>query len=136
MSVLNLCWLIFTNSFYSGTEKQHVADDYAKRLHMGEVECRAVMSAAFNIMAVKGGPSNVNFAFCEYLNISICPISETGEVRIVSCVMHYLTITNFFFISVSLSPSLSGIHSFICSSTIYWVIHGLDRYEYHLSMSL
>lgn len=66
----------------SGTEKQHVADDYAKRLHIGEVECRDLMSAAFNIMAVKGGPSNVNFTFCEYLNISICPISETGEVRI------------------------------------------------------
>ena len=49
------------------------------------------MSAAFNIMAVKGGPSNVKFTFCEYLNISICPISETGEVRIVYCVMHYLT---------------------------------------------
>ena len=23
----------------SGTEKQHVADDYAKRLHIGQVEC-------------------------------------------------------------------------------------------------
>ena len=91
--------------FYSGTEKQHVADDYAKRLHIGEVECRGVMSAAFNIIAVKDGPSNVNFTFCEYLNISICPVSETGEVRIVYCTMDYLTIANFFFISVSLSLS-------------------------------
>ena len=82
--------------FYSGTEKQHVADDYAKRLHIGEVECRAVMSAAFNIMAVKDGPSNVNFTFCEYLNISICPVSETGEVRIVYCTMHYLTMGHSF----------------------------------------
>ena len=29
--------LIFT--VFSGTEKQHVADDYAKRLHIGQVEC-------------------------------------------------------------------------------------------------
>ena len=24
---------------YSGTEKQHVANDYAERLHIGQVEC-------------------------------------------------------------------------------------------------
>ena len=25
---------------HSGTEKQHVADDYAKRLHIGQTECK------------------------------------------------------------------------------------------------
>lgn len=27
----------------SGTEKQHVADDYAKRLHIGQVECQVII---------------------------------------------------------------------------------------------
>ena len=32
--------LLFTLFLTSGTEKQHVADDYAKRLHIGQVECQ------------------------------------------------------------------------------------------------
>ena len=26
-----------------GTEKQHVADDYAKRMHIGQVECQVIV---------------------------------------------------------------------------------------------
>ena len=29
---------------YSGTEKQHVADDYAERLHIGQVECQVIIT--------------------------------------------------------------------------------------------
>ena len=29
---------------YSGTSKQHVANDYAKRLHIGQTECEVITS--------------------------------------------------------------------------------------------
>ena len=29
---------------HSGTEKQHVADDYARRLHIGQVECQVTVT--------------------------------------------------------------------------------------------
>ena len=32
---------------YSGTEKQHVANDYAERLHIGQVECEVIICVKF-----------------------------------------------------------------------------------------
>ena len=66
--------------FLSGTERQHVADDYAKRLHIGEVECREVVSSALNSMLTEADENKMDFSFCEYLNISACPSSESGNV--------------------------------------------------------
>ena len=57
-----------------------MANDYAKRLHIGEVECRDVMSTALNNLAVKKDAKAMDLKFCEYLNISVCPHSETGNV--------------------------------------------------------
>ena len=34
---------LFFLSIFSGTEKQHVANDYAKRLHIGQVECQVTV---------------------------------------------------------------------------------------------
>lgn len=66
---------------YSGTERQHVTDDYARRLHIGEVECREVISTALNTIMMEGNVPKVEWAFCEYLNISACPYSEiSGKV--------------------------------------------------------
>ncbi len=66
---------------FSGTERQHVTDDYAKRLHIGEVECRQVISAALNdMMTTKNNAAKMDLKFCEYLNISACPTSESGNV--------------------------------------------------------
>ena len=66
----------------SGTEKQHVADDYAKRLHIGEVECHSVMATVLNDLAAKGtNAPKMDLSFCEYLNISVCPVTEGGDVR-------------------------------------------------------
>ena len=63
----------------SGTEKQHVADDYAMRLHIGEVECRNVVNYSLNKLVDKSGSSQVNWEFCEYVNISVCPASESNS---------------------------------------------------------
>ena len=56
----------------SGTEKQHVADDYALRLHIGQHSCQMLMKGALNTLI--NGPSTIvfEFVFCEYLNISSC----------------------------------------------------------------
>uniref|UniRef100_A0A1X7VJH7 Alpha-mannosidase n=1 Tax=Amphimedon queenslandica TaxID=400682 RepID=A0A1X7VJH7_AMPQE len=68
----------------TGTEKQHVANDYAKRLHIGEVECRSVMATVLNDLAAKGANApKMNLSFCEYLNISVCPVTEGGDFNMV-----------------------------------------------------
>ncbi|XP_019848841.1 PREDICTED: lysosomal alpha-mannosidase-like [Amphimedon queenslandica] len=68
----------------TGTEKQHVADDYARRLHIGEVECRSVMATVLNDLAAKGANApKMDLSFCEYLNISVCPVTEGGDFNMV-----------------------------------------------------
>lgn len=56
----------------SGTEKQHVADDYAKRLAKGWDSCQVLISNALSYLS----RSKQNFAFCNNLNISVCPYIE------------------------------------------------------------
>ncbi|XP_063055152.1 lysosomal alpha-mannosidase [Engraulis encrasicolus] len=60
----------------SGTEKQHVAYDYARRLATGWDYCQVVV---MNSMAVLSG-SDVSRVFCEKLNISVCPLTEASKM--------------------------------------------------------
>ncbi|XP_006485097.1 probable alpha-mannosidase At5g13980 isoform X2 [Citrus sinensis] len=64
----------------SGTEKQHVADDYAKRLSIGYTEAEKVVAASLACLTEfsKNGCVNpiTNFQQCPLLNISYCPPSE------------------------------------------------------------
>uniref|UniRef100_A0A8C3JQ21 Alpha-mannosidase n=1 Tax=Calidris pygmaea TaxID=425635 RepID=A0A8C3JQ21_9CHAR len=57
----------------SGTEKQHVADDYARQLAEGWESCQVLVA---NALASLGGRKE-NFVFCNALNISVCPLTET-----------------------------------------------------------
>ncbi|XP_065912002.1 lysosomal alpha-mannosidase-like isoform X1 [Dysidea avara] len=58
----------------SGTEKQHVADDYAKRLHIGQVECEQLVQQSIGEMSRKSSSvAPLKLETCEYLNISVCP---------------------------------------------------------------
>ena len=57
-----------------------MADDYAKMLHIGELECSEVISAALNVLLVSDKEEKMDFDFCGYLNISACPSSESGNV--------------------------------------------------------
>ncbi|XP_057312440.1 lysosomal alpha-mannosidase-like isoform X2 [Hydractinia symbiolongicarpus] len=59
----------------TGTEKQHVAYDYAKRLYIGREECKKLMS---DVIKVKTG-STMQFKYCDFLNISVCSVSEATE---------------------------------------------------------
>ncbi|XP_030835227.1 lysosomal alpha-mannosidase [Strongylocentrotus purpuratus] len=63
----------------TGTEKQHVADDYAKRLSMGRVQCQALISEVISsdISQKTGFKMDATPDHCNYVNISICPASET-----------------------------------------------------------
>ena len=66
---------------FSGTEKQHVAYDYAKRLHIGQVECETlIQDVAGAFIAEKSDSPAPDFQSCEYLNVSICPATEQGNV--------------------------------------------------------
>ncbi|XP_065891997.1 lysosomal alpha-mannosidase-like [Dysidea avara] len=64
----------------SGTEKQHVANDYAKRLHIGQVECEGVISQTISDMIKRyNGSSTLSLETCEYLNVSVCPASTDSN---------------------------------------------------------
>ncbi|XP_059848318.1 lysosomal alpha-mannosidase [Hypanus sabinus] len=56
----------------SGTEKQHVAYDYAKRLSKGWDQCEVLISNALSSLS----GSKQDFVFCNKLNISVCPQIE------------------------------------------------------------
>nr|XP_043872004.1 lysosomal alpha-mannosidase [Solea senegalensis] len=59
----------------SGTEKQHVANDYARRLAQGWQHCQVVVS---NSLAALSGSSAERF-YCDNLNISVCPLTESSK---------------------------------------------------------
>lgn len=61
----------------TGTEKQHVSDDYAKRLSIGYKEAEEVVAASISCITGSGcGSSITKFEQCPLLNISYCPPSE------------------------------------------------------------
>ncbi|CAN6713500.1 unnamed protein product [Malus baccata var. baccata] len=65
----------------SGTERQHVADDYAKRLSIGYNEAEKVIAESLSCMTEsksRAGCKNLSTKFqqCPLLNISYCPPSE------------------------------------------------------------
>ncbi|XP_021762462.1 alpha-mannosidase At3g26720-like isoform X2 [Chenopodium quinoa] len=61
----------------TGTQRQHVAADYTKRLHMGYVEAEKLVLSSLNFMINKNGKTETSFQQCPLLNISYCPPSET-----------------------------------------------------------
>ena len=67
----------------TGTEKQHVANDYAMRLHIGQTECMRVVSDSMSKLTDKAGSAPLLFEFCEYLNISVCEASESGSFDVI-----------------------------------------------------
>ncbi|XP_014118291.1 PREDICTED: lysosomal alpha-mannosidase [Pseudopodoces humilis] len=57
----------------AGTERQHVANDYARQLAKGWDRCQVLVANALSLLGDTKGP----FVFCNALNISVCPLSET-----------------------------------------------------------
>ncbi|KAI8490965.1 mannose metabolic process [Branchiostoma belcheri] len=65
----------------SGTEKQHVANDYAMRLHAGAVECQVITSMTLQQRMAKDSALPPIPEFCNYLNISVCPVTENELIK-------------------------------------------------------
>ncbi|KAK2817431.1 hypothetical protein Q5P01_025622 [Channa striata] len=59
----------------SGTEKQHVANDYARKLADGWQHCQVLVS---NSLAALSG-STAKRIYCDNLNISVCPLTESSN---------------------------------------------------------
>ncbi|GAB2236176.1 hypothetical protein Droror1_Dr00027915 [Drosera rotundifolia] len=65
----------------SGTEKQHVADDYAKRLSIGYAEAEALVASSIASLVssaetLASKKASTKFQQCPLVNISYCPASE------------------------------------------------------------
>ncbi|KAF9604862.1 hypothetical protein IFM89_011144 [Coptis chinensis] len=65
----------------SGTEQQHVANDYTKRLSMGYVEAEELVASSLGFLAKSTSDKDykkpvTKFEQCPLLNISYCPPSE------------------------------------------------------------
>ena len=58
----------------TGTSRQHVANDYAKKLYKGRESCyessKEEISKLFEI--------NQDFEICDYVNVTICDLTEPG----------------------------------------------------------
>ncbi|CAG2119346.1 unnamed protein product, partial [Medioppia subpectinata] len=69
----------------TGTEKQHVANDYALKLYKSVDKCRQVVAEGLNKLMIKqpqlreGLPLVVDRLFCENLNVSACPVTESDD---------------------------------------------------------
>lgn len=69
----------------TGTEKQHVADDYHRRLSVAFRACGTNTKEALNNLSKKSKDANkLDFKSCSALNISSCSISETEDNFIVT----------------------------------------------------
>ncbi|KAK8672388.1 hypothetical protein V6N13_110760 [Hibiscus sabdariffa] len=67
----------------TGTEKQHVANDYAKRLSIGYTEAEKVVASSLACLtdsksSIGCEDSTTNLQQCPLLNITYCPASETN----------------------------------------------------------
>ncbi|XP_001866193.2 lysosomal alpha-mannosidase [Culex quinquefasciatus] len=68
----------------TGTEKQHVADDYHRMLHTAIEACGANTNAALNSFTMTKESAKLRFESCRMLNISRCDVSESKENFVVT----------------------------------------------------
>ncbi|XP_063677322.1 lysosomal alpha-mannosidase-like isoform X2 [Bolinopsis microptera] len=59
----------------SGTSKQHVADDYARRLAAGQTECETLITKGLKMKSVYTGKLHA----CRLLNESYCEVTQDGN---------------------------------------------------------
>jgi len=69
----------------TGTEKQHVADDYARRMHIGIDECHKTIASHYQkSLPISAGTDLPPVTFCNLLNTSSCDTTETGSQFVVN----------------------------------------------------
>ncbi|XP_053661562.1 lysosomal alpha-mannosidase-like [Anopheles marshallii] len=67
----------------TGTEKQHVADDYARMLYEGFEACSVNTRSALNQLAGERDNFNFDFGYCKQANISACAMTESADNNLV-----------------------------------------------------
>ncbi|XP_066256477.1 lysosomal alpha-mannosidase-like [Euwallacea similis] len=72
----------------TGTEKQHVADDYEKHLELGFQECELVTTAAINKLL---NQTLITLNTCHLLNISECSETETKDKEFIVTIYNPLS---------------------------------------------
>ncbi|RZC32509.1 lysosomal alpha-mannosidase, partial [Asbolus verrucosus] len=69
----------------TGTEKQHVAEDYARILQHGLDECQIIVNTALSkIITGADSPPNIKLNSCLLTNVSSCPLTETEDSFVVT----------------------------------------------------
>lgn len=64
----------------SGTSKQHVAFDYARRLAAGQAVAESAAATAFEqLLSVSSDAPSMPFTSCPLLNVSECSVTQSGE---------------------------------------------------------
>ncbi|XP_053692769.1 lysosomal alpha-mannosidase-like [Sabethes cyaneus] len=68
----------------TGTEKQHVADDYARMIYTALEACGRNTEAALTNLASRCDAVQLHYQSCHQLNISVCEMSETRQTFVVT----------------------------------------------------
>ncbi|XP_049286781.1 lysosomal alpha-mannosidase-like isoform X4 [Anopheles funestus] len=63
----------------TGTEKQHVADDYARMLYEGFEACSVNTRSALNQLAGERDTLKFDWGYCKQANISACVMTENSD---------------------------------------------------------
>ncbi|RXG61085.1 Lysosomal alpha-mannosidase [Armadillidium vulgare] len=87
----------------TGTSKQHVADDYSKRLAKGVDASRSLLSKGFSY--ITGNDETTEFTYCPLLNISSCSFVE-GKTSFVVNVYNSIGRPKSFYVRVPVEDSL------------------------------
>jgi len=65
----------------TGSSKQHVAYDYAKKLAVGRINADTMLSSAFQKLT---NYMDADFVSCDLSNATICPILESGVPTVIT----------------------------------------------------
>lgn len=68
--------LVMHHDGITGTEKQHVSDDYAKHMSVGADACYALVNE--QLTSLSQTQFEAGFQQCPLLNVSICPVTQSN----------------------------------------------------------
>eukprot|EP01087_Luapelamoeba_hula_P010477 TRINITY_DN2776_c0_g1_i2.p1 TRINITY_DN2776_c0_g1~~TRINITY_DN2776_c0_g1_i2.p1 ORF type:complete len:1012 (-),score=176.54 TRINITY_DN2776_c0_g1_i2:20-3019(-) len=72
----------------TGTEKEHVASDYAKQLSIGTANVQALISDVAGKLLTSAGGAFPTFSFCDKLNVSFCPALDNLRTSVVPVIVY------------------------------------------------
>ncbi|XP_063446500.1 lysosomal alpha-mannosidase-like isoform X2 [Mytilus trossulus] len=105
----------------SGTEKQHVANDYAERLSNGYKSCENVTNMALKRLLPRFQQEPPNLQFCTLTNISKCEITENYD-KVVLEVYNPLGVDSDTWVRLPVNGTVFDVFSFTGDAIPYQVI--------------